>query len=105
MIRRTPRASLSIGDHAIYLWDHSSPAVVDRFLESVETSLVLLESAPRIGRLINVRGHPKSRRWTVKGFPNHVLLYREVPEGIELLLLYHAAEDELRVLRELIDDL
>ena len=33
------------------------------------------------------------RSWPVDGFPSHLLVYREVPEGVELLRVIHAAQD------------
>ena len=33
------------------------------------------------------------RVWPVEGFPSHQLVYREVPEGVDILRVIHAARD------------
>jgi plasmid stabilization system protein ParE len=33
------------------------------------------------------------RSWLVSGFENYIIFYRAIPEGIEVLHVYHGARD------------
>lgn len=95
MIRKRPRALLAIHEQAIYLLDNASIEVAERFLDSVERTLADIELRPRMGRRWD---DPDPRlaglRWRkVSGFPNHLLFYRGIEGGIEVVHLLHARQD------------
>jgi toxin ParE1/3/4 len=85
---------------AEYLFNENE-AVAVRFIDSVQTTLKDLAAAPKIGsvksfkdrRLANVRS------WRVKGFPNHLILYEPLQDGILVLAVIHGARDLQRFLK------
>jgi toxin ParE1/3/4 len=101
MILRRPRAIAAMIELAEYI-GQDSPASADRFMDSVEATFSYLESTPAIGRpyesddstLTNVR------TWRVQGFPNHLIFYRQVPQGVEVLTVMHGARDIGTALKE-----
>lgn len=93
MILRHGQAIESIISHAVYLSEHAGTEVSDRFLLAVETTLERLERTPRMGRHWVDVHVPGVRVWRVKGFPSHLLFYRPLPNGVELLHLFHASQD------------
>lgn len=79
-----------------------SPAAASRFIQSAQDTLSRLAAAPGIGspkefrsrRLVGIRS------WPVAGFPNHLVFYRPVEDGIEVLGVLHGARNIRSVLRE-----
>ena len=67
----------------------------NRFLNRVETTLNSLLDMPGLGSPWESDSPQLHglRYWPVKGFPKHLIFYREVPTGIEVLRLCHAYRD------------
>jgi toxin ParE1/3/4 len=85
---RTPAAE----EDLIELWcriarDNLQQA--DRYLDTIETKLQLLATAPRIGRIWD-ETQPAIR---VLPFDNYMLFYRDSGRGIELIRVIHGARD------------
>ena len=89
-----PPAVQDMEDQAYYLCT-KSPAAADRFLEACEADLQRLAGMPGMGRLREFR-NPKAadiRSWPLSGFPNHLIFYRPIEDGIEVLRVLHGARD------------
>ena len=75
-----------------YLEQHSVSAA-DRFVDAVFAAFDDLAAMPGKGS----PKHFQSRRlaevpsWSVPGFRNHLILYREVPDAIEVLAVTHGS--------------
>lgn len=72
-----------------------SPAAADRFLENCMTDFQRLAEMPGMGAKREFR-NPKAqqiRSWPMSGFPNHLIFYRTVDGGIEVLRVLHGARD------------
>jgi plasmid stabilization system protein ParE len=96
-IQRLVGVDDDIAELAAYLLSYSEPVAL-RFVDSVQSTLKQLAEMPGIGslkafanpRLANVRS------WRVKGFPNHLILYEPMKDGIAVI---HGARDLERFLR------
>ena len=94
MIRRRPRAIHAIIDLAAYIGERS-PASAERFMDATEATFQKLERTPGLGhlhqsddpRLANIRVY------AVKGFPNHLIFYQVIDNGIAILHVLHGARD------------
>jgi plasmid stabilization system protein ParE len=83
---------------AVYL-SSSSAAAADRFIASANAALDDLAAMPQMGspkyfrsrRLLGIRS------WSIPGFRNYLILYRALPDGIDVLAVTHGAR-ELRSL-------
>lgn len=73
----------------------SSRRAAQRLFQSARLSIKRLGKSPDLGSLVALR-RPKIagiRAWAVRGFPNHLICYREIPQGIEVVRILHAARD------------
>lgn len=94
VVLRTPEARREAV--RFYIWlALVSDSLADRFLAALEATYERAAGMPGIGAL--VEGLPArltgTRCLSVDGFPNHLVFYREIPEGIEVLRILHAARD------------
>jgi toxin ParE1/3/4 len=50
---------------------------------------------PRIGRLREFRKPAAAgiRSWSISGFTNHLIFFRPVEDGVEILRVIHGAQD------------
>jgi toxin ParE1/3/4 len=105
MSRRIVRRRAAIEDlidQTAWYISHAGQAVADRFVEAVERALQALLATPGIGAprpranpaLRDLRMHP------VRGFENHLLFYRPIPDGIELIRVLHGLRDIDAILKE-----
>jgi toxin ParE1/3/4 len=94
MIRRRPRAIYAIIDIAEYIGRDSLNAA-ERFMDSTEESFKQIEAMPGMGHIYQTADKRLSgiRVWSVKGFPNHLIFYRPLPDGDEILHVLHGARD------------
>lgn len=80
----------------------SSDELADRFLISVEETIERVSSMPGIGAPWESK-HPQLagiRCVSVDDFPNHLIFYRPIDGGIELLRVIHGKRELPRVLGE-----
>jgi toxin ParE1/3/4 len=101
-IRQQPRAALDLVDQAAWYIKNAGPPVADRFLEAAERTAEALLVTPGMG-LIRTFRDPRLtglRVFPVKGFPKHLIFYRQVGDGIELVRVLHGARDVAAVLAE-----
>ena len=105
MSRRIVRRRVALEDlidQTAWYITHASQAVADRSNEAVERSLQSLSATTGIGAprpranpaLRDLRMHP------VRGFESHLLFYRPIPDGIELIRVLHGARDIEAVLKD-----
>lgn len=99
MILRRPRLLDALIEHAAFI-GQDSPATAERFLDAAEATFRQLQETPQLGRVYETE-HPRLagiRVIQVKGFSNHLIFYRPVPDGVELLHLLHGARDVSKAL-------
>ncbi len=66
-----------------------------RFLEAAERALELLVTMPEIGSLWETGSRQATglRFWPIRGFPKHLIFYRPLENGIEVVRVLHASRD------------
>jgi len=94
-IRRTARAEEDLIDIWVYI-AHDNIRAADRVLDEIEDSFFLLAEQPRLGRE-RPDIAPELRYLPVR---RYLILYRDIPEGIEIIRVVHGARD----IRSLMDD-
>jgi toxin ParE1/3/4 len=90
MIERSSEAWADLAGHALYLHREAGPEIALRFLDGVESALATLEKFPHLGRLRRFR-QKDLRSWPVPRFPNWLLFYRPVSDGIRLYRVLHGS--------------
>ena len=80
------------------IWEHiadDNPDAATRVVEAANETFKTLAANPGLGRLRKFRDPRLKgvRSWLVSGFDNCLIFYRAVPEGIEVLHVYHGARD------------
>lgn len=83
-----------IYDVARYLLDQSEDAA-RRFVDAVQLTLKDLAGRPGIGSLKRFQDPLLAdvRTWWVKGFPNHLIYYIAMADGIDVLAVMHGSRD------------
>ncbi|MBL8851798.1 MAG: type II toxin-antitoxin system RelE/ParE family toxin [Planctomycetaceae bacterium] len=89
-----PRAERDIDEVYLYLGKQSSDLAV-KFLQQVEFTTAALAQSPDLGiRYCSVHDRITDIRvYRIRRFPNHLVFYRSVENGIEVLRLLHGARD------------
>ena len=79
-----------------------SGATADRFGAAVESTLDALAALPGKGSPKHFRGRHLSdlRTWHVSGFPNYLIIYYPIPDGIRVVGIVHGSRNLLRLLKE-----
>jgi toxin ParE1/3/4 len=94
-VAKLPAAVRDLDDAAAYIQRHSSPKRAIRFLRAADSTFARLARMPGIG----VRYEPDDpiyaelRYVPITRHPNHIVFYRPVPGGIEVLRVLHGARD------------
>jgi toxin ParE1/3/4 len=105
-IIRRPSAIEDLVAQGIYYVQHASPETAARFLDAAGKAFRLLARRPRLGH----PWRPSSRRlagvlvWPIKGFRKHLIFYRPLPDGIEVLHVFHGSRDLSAILEALEED-
>ncbi|AUB80977.1 type II toxin-antitoxin system RelE/ParE family toxin [Candidatus Thiodictyon syntrophicum] len=86
VIRRTARAEDDLVDIWIYI-ARDNPDAADRLLEEIDRKCVLLAENPRLGRA-RPDIAPEFRHWPIGSY---LILYRLLPDGIEVVRVVHGA--------------
>lgn len=90
-----PAAQLEIDHHAEYLATHADEVTAERFLDAVDETVANLLKFPGSGSFW-VSDHPQLqgiRKRRIVGFDNHLLFYRYDERSVEILHLFHGAQD------------
>jgi toxin ParE1/3/4 len=90
-----PAADRDLDDQADYLAREASIETALRFYDAADTTFAKLAEMPNIGaprqsakaRLAGIRF------WRIEGFENHLIFYRPIEGGIEIIRVLHAARD------------
>ena len=92
---RSPRAGQDLIESAIYLEGRAGLTKADRFLNAVEEAFSNLAVFPFMGPLMTGMPprHRGVRTWRVPGFRNHLIFYRPISAGVEILRVLHGARD------------
>jgi len=67
----------------------------DGFIQAAEKAFHLLAENPRAGarRTFSNPAFADIRMWPIRGFEKHLVFYREIPNGVEVIRVLHAARD------------
>ncbi len=91
----SPRADTDIDEHFTYLAEEGSLDTAARFLAATESGFQALLEMPELGAPRSF-ANPKLqglRMWPIPGFEKHLIFYRPVTRGIEIVRILHAARD------------
>jgi toxin ParE1/3/4 len=74
---------------------HESEELAVRFVDAVQKTLKNLAQRPGIGspKTFDAQVLDGIRSWWVEGFPNHLIFYFPLPDGIEVVAVMHGARD------------
>lgn len=94
MIFRTEAAISDLDEQAKYI-QRESPHAAIRFLAAAEAAFQRLAAMPELGQRQEFERRELAglRVWQVQGFENHLIFYRPVERGIEVIRVLHAARD------------
>ena len=100
-IRRRREVRTDILENARFIAKDSVDVAL-RFFDAVDqTSQQLLEMPGMGGRMqLRSKAIADVRSCTVKGFPNHLIIYRPVKDGIEILAVVHGARHLPPIVRD-----
>lgn len=104
MIRRVtirPAADRDLDDHFDYLAPDSLE-MAQRLLDAAHATFDELLETPGMGRRKELRNPRLAdlRQWRIRGFPRHLIFYRETAGGIEVVRVLHGARDIDPILEE-----
>jgi toxin ParE1/3/4 len=79
-----------------------SPQVANRFAAAAQQSINEIAQWPGKGspKQFSDRRLTGVRSWSVRGFPNHLIFYRPISNGVEVLAVLHGARDLPSVLKQ-----
>lgn len=99
-IYKRARARLDLVERYVYLAEHASVNVADRFLVNAEASFATLAEQPLMGAPLTLR-HPElsgMRTWRVSEFDDVLIFYVPLTDGISVVRVLHAAQDWWKLL-------
>jgi toxin ParE1/3/4 len=96
---RQPRARRDIIEQALYI-GRDDPRAAERFQDAVEEAEQMLAAMPRLGAPRAFRRLKGVRMSRVRGFEKHLIFYRPIKDGIEVIRVLHASRDLAAVLDE-----
>ncbi len=94
-----PAADRDLDEQAEYYWSRSPKTAIRWYDATAETFMFLAEN-PLIG-IMRETAKPALqgiRTWPIPGFERHIIFYRPVEEGVEVLRVIHGARDLDRIL-------
>ncbi len=92
IVRTRARALMDLDEIAEYI-GRSNPRAALRFLDAFDQTVAALADLPALGSL-HESNHPRLRDVrvrAVKRFKNHLIFYRPIAGGIEVLRVLHGA--------------
>ena len=95
VVIKRPRAKRDLSEIYTYIADRS-PRATERFLEAAEAAFADLAAMPGMGRQWGYAGPGLEgvRVWRIiPRFRNYLIFYRPIPNGIEVLHVFHRARD------------
>ena len=100
--RVLPTADRDLDDQAAYLATQASLVTALRFYDAAASTFGELADMPGCGEpwsSVNPR-LSKLRVWRIKGFEKHVIFYRQVEDGSEIVRVLHGARDLKAIFEE-----
>ena len=93
-ITRTPQARRDLLELADYI-ARDSLDTAERFLDAAEAAFHLLASVPEMRTPCEFRVPEATgiRMWSIRGFQSHVVFYRPLKAGVDVVRVIHAARD------------
>lgn len=98
-ILRRPRAKQDLLEQALFIAD-DNPNAAERFLDAAEAAFARLLEMPEIGAVKEYRNERLAglRLWHIPGFERHLIFYRPIEAGIEIVRVLDAARDVAAIL-------
>lgn len=80
------------------VWIHiarDNPEAADRVLNAAYETCKMLADHPQLGRLRELPGivSKSIRSFVITGYPNYVIFYRALPDGIQIVRVLHGARN------------
>jgi toxin ParE1/3/4 len=99
-VRLLPAADLDLEGQAAFLLREASLETALRFYDAAAATFENLARMPGMGQRRESRNPDLAelRVWRINGFPNHVIFYRPIDSGVEIVRVLHATRDIDRVL-------
>jgi toxin ParE1/3/4 len=96
-----PKADQDLDDRAYYYATEASPEVGHRFLVAAHDTFALLAMHPLLGWYFRLRHRNREtlRVFRVTGFKKILILYRPLPDGVEVLRVVHGSRNLQALLR------
>jgi len=93
-VTRKPDVRIDLIELADYISQDSLDAAL-QFLEAAEKTFDFLATHCEVGQLCNFHSQETDgvRVWRVDGFKNHLIFYRVVEDGIDVVRVLHGARD------------
>jgi toxin ParE1/3/4 len=98
--RVLPSADRDLDEQAAYLASEASLDAALRFYDAAAVTFGKLAAMPGLGERresVNPR-LADLRIWRIEGFEKHLIFYRPVEDGIEIVRVLHGARDIARIL-------
>jgi toxin ParE1/3/4 len=98
--RVLPAADADLDEQAAYLARAASLETALRFYDAASATFEVLARMPGIGERRQTTNQRLEglRAWRIEGFEKHVVFYRSVADGIEIVRVLHGARDIDRIL-------
>lgn len=90
----TPSADRDL-DAQFFYFAEESVSLARRFFAAAELTFDRLARVPELGAVYGFERAEIAdlRVWQVRGFENHLIFYRPIPDGIEVVRVLHGARD------------
>jgi toxin ParE1/3/4 len=100
-IRRRPEVKTDILQIARYIAANNFEAAM-RFFDAVEADITKLTTMPGMGGLMELPATKLAgmRSMPIRGFPNHLIIYRLAKGQVEILAVVHGARDLQSIIGE-----
>ena len=89
-----PRAKQDIVEQAEHIAE-DNPDAAGRFIDALENAFAALADMPEMGapRDLDNPALLRVRMWPIRGFERHLVFYRPVDAGIEIIRILYATRD------------
>ena len=96
-----PKADRDLDDYADYLAEQASLDVALRFFDAAYSTFALIATQPNMGWRSRIKypGLEALRVFRVAGFEHMLILYRTLPEGVDILRVIHGSRNLRALLR------
>ncbi len=99
-VSKTPAAYRDLEGIADAIQQHN-PDAAHRFLLAAEKAFHLLACQPLLGEVYPHPQYPELRSWTLgRRFRNYVVFYRPTADGVDIIRMFHGAQNLPRVLSQ-----